>query len=94
MIIMPVTNSGYGIGKKDEICDENSPLRPISLYGQTKVNAEKIIIHTGFCDNDSDESLKQKYSIQRDYLKSIGDYAAERNVITVSYTHLTLPTKA
>ena len=45
MIIMPVTNSGYGIGKKDEICDENSPLRPISLYGQTKVNAEKIIMN-------------------------------------------------
>ncbi len=45
MIIMPVTNSGYGIGKKDEICDESSPLRPISLYGQTKVNAEKIIMN-------------------------------------------------
>ena len=43
-IIMPVTNSGYGIGKKDEMCDENSPLNPISLYGQTKVNAEKIIM--------------------------------------------------
>ena len=41
---MPVTNSGYGIGKKDEMCDENSPLNPISLYGQTKVNAEKIIM--------------------------------------------------
>jgi len=43
-VIMPVTNSGYGIGKKDEMCDENSPLNPISDYGQTKVRAEKIIM--------------------------------------------------
>ena len=41
---MPVTNSGYGIGKKDEMCDESSPLNPISDYGQTKVEAEKIIM--------------------------------------------------
>jgi len=44
IIIMPVTNSGYGVGKKDEICDENSPLNPISLYGRTKVDAEKVIM--------------------------------------------------
>ena len=43
-VIMPVTNSGYGIGKKDEFCDENSPLNPISAYGQTKVRAEKVIM--------------------------------------------------
>ncbi len=43
-VIMPVTNSGYGIGKKDEMCDENSPLNPISDYGQTKVKAEKVIM--------------------------------------------------
>ena len=44
IILMPVTNSGYGIGKKDSWCDENSPLKPISLYGRTKVDAEKIIM--------------------------------------------------
>ena len=44
LIIMPVSNSGYGIGKKDKFCDENSPLNPISLYGRTKVAAEKIIM--------------------------------------------------
>ena len=44
MVIMPVTNSGYGIGKKDEMCDENSPLNPISAYGKTKVRAEKLIM--------------------------------------------------
>ncbi len=43
-VIMPVTNSGYGIGKKDEMCDENSPLNPISSYGKTKVKAESVIM--------------------------------------------------
>ena len=40
---MPVTNSGYGIGKKNQKCTEESPLNPISHYGITKVNAEKLI---------------------------------------------------
>tara|TARA_Y200000002_G_scaffold371508_1_gene368226 strand:+ start:824 stop:1753 length:930 start_codon:yes stop_codon:yes gene_type:complete len=44
-IIMPTTNSGYGVAKKENICTENSPLNPISLYGVTKVNAEKIIMN-------------------------------------------------
>jgi len=43
-IIMPVTNSGYGIGETNAFCTEESPLNPISLYGRTKVEAEKIII--------------------------------------------------
>src|SRR5215208_7917558 len=40
-VIMPVTNSGYGIGEKGKHCTEDSPLRPISLYGITKVKAEE-----------------------------------------------------
>ena len=44
MVIMPVSNSGYGIGEKDKFCDENSPLKPISLYGKTKVQAENEIM--------------------------------------------------
>ncbi len=44
LIIMPVSNSGYGIGEKDTFCDENSPLKPISLYGKTKVESEKMIM--------------------------------------------------
>ncbi len=40
-IIYLTTNSGYGIGEKNKFCDERSPLRPISLYGKTKVEAEK-----------------------------------------------------
>jgi nucleoside-diphosphate-sugar epimerase len=43
-ILMPVTNSGYGIGEKDKYCTEDSPLRPISLYGITKVEAEKAVL--------------------------------------------------
>lgn len=43
-LLVPVTNSGYGIGKKGAVCTEESPLRPISLYGRTKVEAEKIIM--------------------------------------------------
>lgn len=46
-IIFPNTNSGYGIGQKGIYCDENTPLRPISLYGRLKVEAEKIILDSG-----------------------------------------------
>ena len=43
-IIYPTTNSGYGIGEKNKFCDENSTLKPISLYGITKAEAEKIVL--------------------------------------------------
>ena len=43
-ILMPVTNSGYGIGETGKFCTEESPLRPISLYGTTKVDAEKSVL--------------------------------------------------
>ncbi|MDB5871164.1 MAG: NAD-dependent epimerase/dehydratase [Ramlibacter sp.] len=43
-ILMPVSNSGYGIGEKGKFCTEESPLRPISLYGISKVNAEKAVL--------------------------------------------------
>ena len=43
-LIYPNTNSGYGVGEKNDYCDEKSPLNPISLYGKTKVEAEKIIL--------------------------------------------------
>ena len=42
-IIYLTTNSGYGIGEKNKYCDENSELRPVSLYGKTKIDAEKIV---------------------------------------------------
>jgi len=43
-IIYLTTNSGYGVGEKNKYCDEKSKLNPISLYGRTKVDAEKIIM--------------------------------------------------
>ena len=45
-IIFLMSNSGYGVGKQNEYCDENSPLNPISLYGKTKCDAEKEVIKT------------------------------------------------
>jgi nucleoside-diphosphate-sugar epimerase len=46
-ILFPVTNSGYGIGQPDVPCTEESPLRPISLYGETKVKAEQVVLDRG-----------------------------------------------
>ncbi|MBI4060285.1 MAG: SDR family oxidoreductase [Elusimicrobia bacterium] len=46
-MLFPVTNSGYGIGEKGKFCTEDSPLRPISLYGQTKVEAERAVLDRG-----------------------------------------------
>ena len=43
-ILMPVTNSGYGIGEPGKFCTEDTPLRPISLYGVTKVEAERVVL--------------------------------------------------
>jgi|TARA_B100002019_G_scaffold292419_1_gene315432 nucleoside-diphosphate-sugar epimerase len=47
IILMPVSNSGYGVGEKDKYCDEESPLNPISLYGITKVKAEQMVLERG-----------------------------------------------
>lgn len=46
-IIIPTTNSGYGIGQKDKFCTEETPLNPISLYGVSKVDAEKLVLGRG-----------------------------------------------
>lgn len=43
-LIMPVTNSGYGVGEKGKFCTEDSPLRPLSTYGVTKVRAEEAVL--------------------------------------------------
>lgn len=49
VIIFPNTNSGYGIGQKDKFCSEKTPLKPVSLYGKLKVEAEKALLEAGNC---------------------------------------------
>ena len=46
-VLFPTTNSGYGIGEKDNYCTEESPLRPISDYGKTKVQIEQALLDKG-----------------------------------------------
>jgi nucleoside-diphosphate-sugar epimerase len=46
-VLFPNTNSGYGIGDKGKFCTEDSPLRPISLYGRTKIEAEMAVLDAG-----------------------------------------------
>ena len=44
LIVFPMTNSGYGTKSGDLRCTEETPLEPVSLYGQTKVEAEKALL--------------------------------------------------
>ena len=43
-ILYPNTNSGYGIGVGQTECTEESPLNPISVYGESKCAAEKLLL--------------------------------------------------
>lgn len=47
IIIFPTTNSGYGVGQEGIHCTEETPLNPISLYGQLKVELEKLLLDSG-----------------------------------------------
>ena len=44
LIVLPNTNSGYGAHSGDVFCTEETPLEPISLYGRTKVEAERAVL--------------------------------------------------
>lgn len=46
-LLIPTTNSGYGVGEAGVYCDENSPLKPLSRYGIDKVEVEKAILDRG-----------------------------------------------
>ncbi len=46
LVIFPMTNSGYGTRTGDVFCTEETPLEPISLYGRTKVEAEKMVLES------------------------------------------------
>jgi nucleoside-diphosphate-sugar epimerase len=43
-VIMPTTNSAYGVGEKGNFCDESSPLNPLSLYAKDKVIVEQALM--------------------------------------------------
>lgn len=43
-VLVPITNSGYGIGEEGKYCTEETPLRPVSLYGQHKVEVEEVAL--------------------------------------------------
>ena len=47
MIVYPTTNSGYGVGETGKYCTEETPLKPISLYGATKCDAENGVLDAG-----------------------------------------------
>jgi nucleoside-diphosphate-sugar epimerase len=40
-LLIPITNSGYGVGEPGKYCTEETPMRPLSLYGIHKVEIEK-----------------------------------------------------
>lgn len=44
LVIYPNTNSGYGATTGEQFCTEDTPLEPISLYGRTKVDAERELL--------------------------------------------------
>lgn len=43
-LIMPTSNSAYGIGDKNNFCDENSKLTPLSKYAKDKVIIENKVM--------------------------------------------------
>ena len=47
LVLYPNTNSGYGATSGKAFCTEDSPLEPISLYGRTKVEAERVLLSEG-----------------------------------------------
>jgi nucleoside-diphosphate-sugar epimerase len=51
IVVYPNTNSGYG-STGDDICTEETPSNPLSLYASTKQNAENTLMkkyHRGVC---------------------------------------------
>jgi nucleoside-diphosphate-sugar epimerase len=43
-IVIPISNSGYGVGESGKFCTEESPMRPVSLYGRDKVATERAVL--------------------------------------------------
>jgi len=49
LLIFPCTNSGYGVGQDGIYCDEETPMRPVSIYGKLKVELDKYLLDRGDC---------------------------------------------
>jgi nucleoside-diphosphate-sugar epimerase len=47
VVLYPTTNSGYGIGQNGQVCTEETPLHPISLYAETKARSERLLLESG-----------------------------------------------
>lgn len=45
-VIFPCSNSGYGTKSGEVHCTEETPLEPVSLYGETKVKAEQELLNS------------------------------------------------
>ena len=74
-IIYPCTNSGYGVGEGDKFCTEDTPMRPISLYGTTKAEAEQL-------------PLRKKLAIERDIsIVCVGDPTDPADSVACCGTH-------
>ena len=43
-LIMPTSNSAYGVGDKNNFCDESSKLTPLSKYAKDKVKIEENVM--------------------------------------------------
>jgi nucleoside-diphosphate-sugar epimerase len=44
LVVFPNTNSGYGTRSGEQLCTEDTPLEPVTLYGRTKVAAERYLL--------------------------------------------------
>lgn len=44
IVLMPTTNSAYGMGDENNYCTEESPLNPISQYAREKVEVEQALM--------------------------------------------------
>ena len=44
ILVMPTTNSAYGSGDANNLCNESSPLNPISSYAKMKVALEQVLM--------------------------------------------------
>jgi nucleoside-diphosphate-sugar epimerase len=44
LLLFPMTNSGYGRTAPGKVCDEDTPLEPVSVYGKSKKMAEEMVL--------------------------------------------------